>query len=240
MAGTAFTRSRISLQLWFYAMLHFANSSEGISSRFLARQLGVSVPTALRVSQRIRAHLAAIDEGRLIGAVGETVVARLAKILRVANTCRHVQNSATVLLLCDATQVRATVVSRPSQRCLRMIIGKQVLPGSRVITDCYWTFRVLKNYSSGRPIAEFFPNYFMDRPPNENLNHGFLQYLNLSFADQFRGVTLDRAWLYLKEYEFRYNRRTRSADTFIDMTSWFPPLDEESVRRIRAASFVEA
>lgn len=240
MARTVFSRSRISLQLWFYAMLHFANSSEGIASPFLARQLGVSEPTAFRINEQIRAHMAAIDEGRLIGGAGDTVMIRLAKILRVTNTRRNVQNSTTVLLVCDAMRVRATVVSRPSQRCLRSIIGKQVRLGSRLVTDCFWSFRVLSNYSSGRPIAEFVPDYFIDRLPQENLIHGFWQYLNLSFADQFRGVSIDKAWLYLKEYEFRYNRRTRSAETFSDMTSRFPLLDQESLRRIKAASFVEA
>lgn len=240
MAGTAFSRSRISLQLWFYAMLHFANSSEGMASSFLARQLGVSEPTGFRMGQQIRAHVAAIDEACLIGGASETVMAKLVKMLRVTNTRRNVQNSATVLLLCDAKRVRATVVSRPSQRCLRAIISKQVRPGSRLVTDCFWSFRVLSNYSSGRPIAAFVPDYFIDRPPQENLNHGFWQYLNLSFANQYRGVTLDKAWLYLKEYEFRYNRRTRSAETFSDMTSCFPLLDQESLRRIRGASFFEA
>jgi transposase-like protein len=192
------------------------------------------------MGQRIRAHMAAIDERCLIGGAGKMVAAKLVKILRITNTRRNVQNSATVLLLSDANRVRATVVSRPSQKCLRAIIGKQVRSRSRLMTDCFWSFRVLSNYSSGRPIAEFVPDYFIDRPPHENLNHGFRQYLNLSFADQYRGVSLEKAWLYLKDYEFRYNRRTRSAETFREMTSSFPLLDEKSLRRIRAASFVEA
>jgi hypothetical protein len=240
MAGTAFSRSRVPLQLWFYAMLHFANSAEGMVSPFLARQLGISEPTAFRMGQRIRAHMAAIDERCLIGGAGKTVAARLVKILRVTNTRKNVQNSTNVLLLSDATRVRATIISRPSQRSLRAIIDRQVRPRSRLVTDCLWSFRVLKNYSSGRPIAEFIPDYFMDRPPHENLNHGFSQYLNLSFADQYRGVTLDKAWLYIKDYEFRYNRRARSAETFREMTSSFPLLDKKSLCRIRAASFVEA
>lgn len=240
MAGTVFSRSHIPLQLWFYAMLHFANSAEGMAGPFMARQLGISEPTAFRMGQRIRAHMAAIDEQCLIGGAGKMVAAKLVKILRITNTRKNVQNSATVLLLSDANRVRATVVSRPSQKCLRAIIEKQVRSRSRLMTDCFWSFRVLSNYSSGRPIAEFVPDYFMDRSPHENLNHGFWQYLNLSFADQYRGVTLDKAWLYLKDYEFRYNRRTRSAETFREMTSSFPLLDEKCLRRIRAASFVEA
>lgn len=238
MAGAVFSNSRIPLQLWFYAMLHFANSSEGISSPFLARQLGVSYPTAFRMGQRIRAHMAAIDEQHQVGAAGEPVIVRLVKIRRVTNTRRNVQNSATIFLICGRARVDAMIIVRPSQKLLRAVIGAKVQPLSRVITDCYWSFRVLSNYSSGVPIAEFVPDYFLYRPPTENLNHGFMQYLNLSISDQFRGISLEKAWLYLKEYEFRYNRRTRSAETFRDMTSGFPSLSENDLARLRAASFV--
>lgn len=240
MSGVVFSHSHIALQLWFYAMLHFANSSEGISGPFLARQLGVSGPTAFRVAQRIRAHMAAIDEQRLLGAAGETVIVRLAKILRIANARKNVQNNATVLLMCDGSRVNSTIIVGPSQKRLRAVIAKKLWPLSLLLNDCYFSFRVLSNYSLKTPIADFAPDYVFEWPPHENFNLGFLQYLNLSFADQFRGVSLDKAWLYLKEYEFRYNRRARSKETFSDLISYFPSLDEESLTRIKAASFVEA
>lgn len=67
-----------------------------------------------------------------------------------------------------------------------------------------------------------------------------MQYFNLSFSNQFRGVTLEKAWLYLKEYEFRYNRRTRSGETFNDVVSGFPRFDQTSIERMRATHFIEA
>jgi transposase len=238
MAGTVFSRSRIALQVWFYAMLYFADSSEGIANPFLARQLGVSEPTAFRVSQRIRAHMAALDEGQLLGGVGETVMIRLTTVLRISNPCKHVRNSAKVLMLSDSRRVNSTVVVRPRQQSLRAVIGRKVDPRSHLVTDCYWTFRVLENYSSGNPIAAFVPQHFSDRPAHENLNHGFLQYLNMSFADQFTGVTLEKSWLYFKEYEFRYNRRSRSAQTFWDMVTSFPEISQEAIDQMRSRHLV--
>jgi hypothetical protein len=67
-----------------------------------------------------------------------------------------------------------------------------------------------------------------------------MQYLNLSFSNQFRGVSLENAWLYFKEYEFRYNRRSRSADTFKDLISGFPSFDDRSLQQIKAANFIQA
>lgn len=240
MTGVFFSRSHIPPQLWFYAMLHFANSSGGVSSPFLARQMGVSLPSAYRVSKRIRAHMAAIDEKCLLGAKGETVIVRISKILNINNNRKNVQNSATLLLMCDKYRVNSTIIMKPTQRRLRILIKNKTNHGSRIVTDCYRSSRILNNYSNKRPLADFSPNYYSDKSPSENLNHGFLQYFNLSFRDQFKGVTLEKAWLYLKEYEFRYNRRRRSGHIYSDMISRFPLIGEEGFARLQGANFIEA
>lgn len=155
MAGVIFSNSHIPLQLWFYAMLHFVNSPESISSSFLARQFGVSEPTGYRVGQRIRLHMAALDEQSLLGAAHEPVIARLTKVLCITNPHKNTQNSALIFLLCDRSSVNSTIVIRPSQKNLRAIVRSKSHPLSRIITDCYWTYRALRNYSSGQPIAEY-------------------------------------------------------------------------------------
>ncbi|MGY6550346.1 MAG: transposase [Erythrobacter sp.] len=240
MTGVVCSRSHIPLQLWFYAMLHFANSAVSIAAPFLARQLGISGPTAFRLGQRVRLHMAAIDHGILIGNPTKMVMARMFKVLRITNTRPNVQNSAIVLMLTDGKRVNSTVVVKPRQKSLRAIIKSKVHPHSRIGTDCYWTFRTLSNYSSGRPIAEFLPEYYFDRSAEDNQNHGFMQYFNLSFKDQFRGVRLENAWLYLKEYEFRYNRRYRSSETFSDMVSKYPTFCYDRLAQIKAMNFVDA
>lgn len=238
MAGVVFSRSRVPLQLWFYAMLHFANSAESVSSALLARQLEISGPTALRLAQRIRWHMAALDHGPRIGAPGSPVIARLYKILRIVNPHRNTQNSAVALILTDGISVNSTLLVRPNTMLLRKIIANKVQLGSHIVTDDFWTFNVMRNYKAGKPIADFIPDYYIDKDGSENLNHGFMQYFNLSFSDQFQGVSLKHAWLYLKEYEFRYNRRGRSSQTFFDLTSKFPKLDAVKMDHLREVNFV--
>ena len=53
MAGTAFDRSRVPLQSWFYAIYLTAHWRRRVPARTLARALGVSYPTALRVARTI-------------------------------------------------------------------------------------------------------------------------------------------------------------------------------------------
>lgn len=238
MAGVVFSRSRISLQLWFYAMLHFANSAESVTGPFLGRQLEVSEPTAFRLAHRIRWHMAALDDQIQIGRAGTPVVIRLTKILRVINRQANTQNSAMVLLICDGTRVDSTVIVRPRKKEIHAIVRAKVNPLSHLVTDCHWTLRVVGAYGSARPIAEYVPDFYLGRAGSENQNQGFMQYFNLSFSNQFRGVSLENAWLYLKEYEFRYNRRNRSAETFRDLVSRFPSFDQKNLDRIKARNFI--
>jgi hypothetical protein len=57
MAGTAFERSRVPLLSWFYAVYLAVHWRRPVPARTLARRLGVSYPTALRMAREIARHL---------------------------------------------------------------------------------------------------------------------------------------------------------------------------------------
>lgn len=54
MVGTLFHRTHIDLQKWFRAIQIFFESSEGVSARKLAREIGVTNNTASSMIKRIR------------------------------------------------------------------------------------------------------------------------------------------------------------------------------------------
>ena len=56
--GTIFHRTHLPLQKWLLALVLALRENAGLSARHLARELGVSKDTALRVSTRIRAAMA--------------------------------------------------------------------------------------------------------------------------------------------------------------------------------------
>lgn len=236
MAGCIFNRTRVPLRLWFYAMLHFANSSESIPTSFLSRQLGINCVTVFRMMTRIRTHMAAIDQKARVGGVGSFVNARIETLRRVINVRHGARNRARVLLLADYKTVISTVLYRPNRSQVVALINRAVTPGSTLITDCYWTHRLLESYGSSFPLAEFKPAFFFKDPPIPDCAKGFTSYFWNSFADQFRGVNLENLWLYLKEYEFRFNRRHSSQKTFWDMISDFPPLTNNDAERLQLAN----
>jgi transposase-like protein len=61
MVGTMFHRSHTPLQKWFYALYLFTTTRHGVPAKELQRQLGVSYPTALRMSHEIRKHMGDAD-----------------------------------------------------------------------------------------------------------------------------------------------------------------------------------
>ncbi len=71
--GTVFGNSNLPLGMWFYAILHFCNTSTGLTTENLAIHLGISHKAAYRMGVRIRMHLAALDRERKLGGPGARV-----------------------------------------------------------------------------------------------------------------------------------------------------------------------
>lgn len=69
LAGTIFHKSSTSLWNWFYAMFLFSKSKNGVSSKELQRQLGVTYKTAWRMAKQIRLLFEQMDDTNLSGTV---------------------------------------------------------------------------------------------------------------------------------------------------------------------------
>jgi transposase len=61
--GTAFFRTHIPLQKWFFAIFLFTSTPHGVSANELQRQLGVRIKTASRMAHIIRRYLDVADSG---------------------------------------------------------------------------------------------------------------------------------------------------------------------------------
>ena len=55
------------LTKWFYALYLFTTTRHGVPAKELQRQLGVSYPTALRMTHLIRVHMAKTDGNPMLG-----------------------------------------------------------------------------------------------------------------------------------------------------------------------------
>jgi hypothetical protein len=60
-AGTPFDRTRTALRDWFFVMLQFCSSPNGVVAKDVERQLSVTYKTAWRMCHEIRKYMAVVD-----------------------------------------------------------------------------------------------------------------------------------------------------------------------------------
>lgn len=237
LAGTLFHATKLPLRLWFYAILHFANSREGVTVGFLQRQLGISYLAAFRMAHRIRMHMAALERATRHPAPGVQVHVRLETLHRVRSSTSQ-RHTANVLFAATQERLDCTVVSAPRRHSVRAAV-LDLMPGhGTLLTSCYRTSRVMAAYGGRHPLASFVPTYFLDHDEQIDRITGFLSYFREPFNNLYKHVSREHLWLYLKEFQFRYNRRHRSRDTYWDMVGAFPVLFPEG--RSSAVSFRSA
>lgn len=228
--GTLLHATKLPLRLWFYALLHFANSSEGVNAAFLGRQLGITYPAAFRMAYKIRLHLAALEALAEPISEGRDVHARLVTLHRARSGSQR-PNTLNVLFVASDTRVDCAVLAAPRRHSVRAAIEK-LMPGhGQVITTCYRTSQVLSAYKTRQPLATFVPTFFLDHPTERDLISGFLSYFLQPFKNHHKHASREYFWLYLKDFQFRYNRRDRSGDTYWDMVRSFPQLELQALQR---------
>lgn len=220
LAGTMFHATKLPLHLWFYAMLHFANSSEGVTIGFLQRQLGISYLAAFRMARKIRLQMASVEQSENLAFGSEPVQVRLEAVHHVRSSTPQ-QKSVNVLIAADSERIDTFVIENPRRHTL--LAALRIRPYEHeLFTTCYRTARVFSAYGLRRPAADFNPAYFLDNPQRADYPHGFLSYFLCPFQNNHKSVSREHLWLYLKEFQFRYNRRFRSGDTYWDLISNFP------------------
>lgn len=228
LAGTLFERSSIPLQLWFYAMLHFANSRFGVTSTFLRRHMGLSHKAAYRMADRIRTQMAAIDLGEQVGQHGEQVEVRI-KYLEGIRTSRFpTRGSAKAVIIADAASAQATLIGRSRRHVLRRIIADKVTLGAVPVTTCPYTHAASSEFGSRAPFVTLVDE-FVDPESGTNPIRSYINFVRRPMHNTYRRVDFNNLWKYLKELEFAFNRRRRSNETFPDMISKFPDFGAASL-----------
>jgi transposase len=218
MARTIYEKSSTPLRKWFLAIYLMATTKTGVSSRWLGREIGVTVKTSWRMFTQIRSML---DEGEpLLGGGGrrveidETIVGGYRR--RDKNPRA---NKSIVLGLHErGGRMYAEVVPDQKKRTLTPRIDRYVVRGTQIFTDELLSYRMLRN--------EGYPEH-------HSVNHGRGVFVvgeahvnNVeSFWGNFkRGVDgahhrLSPKYLqtYVDEWTFRYNHRYDEMPIFFSM-----------------------
>lgn len=233
-AHTLMGASKISPQLWFYAMLLFANSRNGVATHFLQRHLGLSYKAAWRMGDRIRTHLALLEAPRQFGGPGQLVHVDETLIRGIRTSTAKGAGRAILFGIADAQAVGTFVVKNRRRTTLMPLIKAKIHPGSTIVTDSYSTYRHLSDYGWRHTTVNHSRGEWTNA---DGISQARIEQHWAALKRAIRGTHLhverDFLWKYLKEYEFRANRRERSAQLFWDMIASFPPFAEDQIREVR-------
>ena len=210
MAGTIFHRSHTPLQKWFYAIYLFTTSRHGVAAKELQRQLSVTYKTAWRMAHEIRKYMAEVDgETPLSGEVeaDETYVGGKRK---GGKRGRGAPGKTVVFGMLERDgDIMTKVVPNVRKKTLQPIIKKNVENGSTVHTDELKSYTGLSKAGFEHETVNHGAGEYVDGDCHVNGIEGFWARLKLSIRGTHVHVSKKHLEKYVKEFEYRYNRRKR-------------------------------
>ena len=228
MVGTIFEKSRTPLQMWFYAIFLYTTTRNGVAAKELQRQLGVTYKCAWRMAHAIRKQMCAVDGEAPLGGLGKTVQVDETYVGGVAKGKGHgYKGNKTIMLgmIEEGGDAIAKVVPDVKKRTLHPIIEEHVEAGSRIETDELRSYGGLgaKGYEHG-VVNHSISEYVAEDGSNVNAVENFWKHLKAAIRSTHIGVSPQHLEKYVREFEFRFNRRMRPEAMLDELLTRFPDL----------------
>ena len=218
--GTPMHRTHLPLHKWFFAMFLFSTSRHGVAAMELKRQLDIPYKTAWRMAHEIRKFMAATDgEWPLVGTVevDETYVGGKRS---GGKRGRGAPNKTVVFGMLERDgDVMAKVVPDVRKKTLHPIIKKNVEKGSTVNSDELASYNGLDKAGFEHETVNHGAGEYVNGDCHVNGLEGFWARLKLSIRGTHVHVSKKHLQKYVKEFEYRYNRRKQPERIFGDLVA---------------------
>ena len=221
-AGTFMHRTRLPLHKWFYAMFLFSISRHSVPAKELERQLDISYPTAWRMAHEIRKHMADTDgEWPLDGDI-EAAETYVGGRTTGGKRGRGAPNKIVVFGMVErGADVMAGVIPNVRKRTLLPVVSANVERGSTIHTDELRSYRGLDRAGFKHRTVNHGAGEYVSKGSHVNSIEAFWARLKLSIRGTHVHVSRKHLQKYVKEFEYRYNRRKRPASIFADLVARF-------------------
>lgn len=220
--GTPFEKSRTSLQTWFYAIYLFTTSRHGVSAKELQRQLGVTYKCAWRMGHEIRKHMADVDgDDSLSGIVevDETYVGGK----KEGKRGRGADGKTVVFgMLQRDGKIMTKIVPNARTQTLEPIILTNVKAGTEIQSDEWFAYRKIGMKGYTHKTVEHGKGEYAKNGVHVNGLEGYWSMLKKGIRSTHIHVSGEYLKNYAKEFEYRYNNRTKPESMFTDLLTSFP------------------
>lgn len=224
--GTLFDRTHVRLTDWLHVMLYFANSKSGISTSMVGRLLGYGKDMAFKIASRTRAHMALLETGRIVGGDKVPVGISFKTMKGVRNRNATSAVSPLVMALHDTQHIVTVIIPNRRIQTIAPLIIARVHPGSVLTYQDDASFRHLSGHGYHKQLTKIFALEHLAKYQGVDATvQVYWMHLRRALRDNHVHIDRKYLWSYLGEFNFRFNRRNRSHETFWDMICAFPPLE---------------
>ena len=206
--GTPMERSHLPLNKWFFAIYLFTTSRHGVAAKELERQLDVSYKTAWRMAHEIRRYMAEVDGETPLKGVVEVDETYIGGKSYGGKRGRGAPGKSVVFgMLQRDGDIMMKVVQNVKKRTIQPFITENVKTGSTVHTDELRSYKGLNKAGYKHETVNHGDGEYVDGNSHVNAIEGFWARLKLSIRGTHVHVSGKHLKKYVKEFEYRYNRR---------------------------------
>ena len=201
-AQTIFRSTSVPVRKIFYAMLLMADLPGNTSVRFLSRQLGISVKSAVALSNRIRLHMAALELPRTVGGWGKPVWIDETFIKlqgEISSTC--------IFGMKDDRNLSLHIVPDRRALTLQTLIEETIVSGSILISDDFSSYRSLERLGWKHHRLNHSKRIWSDGEGRSTASIDLVwRWLKRDLAGRTGQIAQDDLWKYLKHFPFQVPR----------------------------------
>jgi transposase-like protein len=216
--GTVMERSHIPLHKWLMAMMLLSSSKKGVSAHQVHRMLGVTYKTAWFLCHRIREAMGEDAPAGGLGGEGKIVEVDETYVGGKAKNRAHGEpapKKAVVSLIERDGRARSFHVASVTADTVRSIIRTNASRKSTLMSDeANFYSRVGTEFAAHHAVDHTRKEYaYADLPSGHtvsiNVSENFYSILKRGITGTYHSVSEAHLHRYLKEFDFRYNNRSK-------------------------------
>lgn len=213
LSGTPLSGTHIPLPRWFAVMALMVNAKKSLSSHQLARDLGLTQPTALFMQERLRAVMASDQAGMLAGIIeaDETYVGgRPRKQNKRDDSPTDGQGKSDKQPVIGAVERDGKVIAKVADdmtgKGILNFIQSAVSPAAQIlVTDENKAYRTVRGMMAHSVINHRYE--YVNGPVHTNTIEGFWSLLKRAWYGSHHKYTVERMPLFIAEAAWKYNHR---------------------------------
>ncbi len=216
--GTLMERSHIPLHKWLFAMMLMSSSKKGMSAHQLHRMLGVTYKTAWFLAHRIREAMGDDAPPGPLGGEGKIVEIDETYVGGKGKNRAHGEpapKKAVVSLIERGGHVRSFHVARVTAEMVRPLVVTNASRKSALMTDESNVYAAMgREFASHHAVDHSRKEYaYHDKKTGYtvsiNVSENYYSIFKRGIYDVYHSVSEAHLGRYLKEFDFRYNNRSK-------------------------------